>query len=108
MTILQDSNFSEFISSAKLPVIVDFWATWCNPCKQMFPTLQSFATKYKDKYIVAKVNIDENPGIASHLNITSIPTLLFFKNNKIVGTTVGVIPESKILQNCESFLEPRN
>lgn len=103
MVNLEDSNFAEFISTAKLPVIVDCWASWCGPCKAMLPILESFATKYKDKYIIAKVNIDENPNISNHLNITSIPTLLFFKNNKIVGTAVGMIPEPKILQYCSQY-----
>lgn len=103
MKILDDSNFKEFVEKTTLPIVVDFWASWCNPCKMMISIIEKIEPQYTNKYIFAKCNIDESPEIAQHLNITSIPTILFFKNNKVVGTNVGLIPEAKLLQSCNQY-----
>ena len=80
---ITDSNFEEVISSEK-PVLVDFWAEWCGPCKMIGPVVEELASDYDGKAVVAKVNVDENPNVSAKFGIRSIPTLLVFKNGEIV------------------------
>ncbi len=75
-----------------LPVVVDFWAEWCGPCRMIAPVLKELAKDYKDKLKVAKVNVDEEPDLAAKFNVQSIPTLLFFKNGQVVKQQIGAVP----------------
>ncbi len=87
---LNDSNFDREINQGTLPVLVDFWAPWCGPCRMIAPVLDKIADATVGKAVVAKVNVDEAPGVASRFRVSSIPTLLFFKNGEVNGQVVGL------------------
>lgn len=94
---LNDSNFDEAIKGDK-PVLVDFWAEWCGPCKMIGPVVEELAGDYEGRAVVAKVNVDENPQVAGRFGIRSIPTLLVFKGGQIVDKQVGAVPKSVLAQ----------
>ncbi|MEQ8423680.1 MAG: thioredoxin [Cyclobacteriaceae bacterium] len=94
---LNDSNFEEALKGDK-PVLVDFWAEWCGPCKMIGPVVEELAGDYEGKAVVAKVNVDENPQVAGRYGIRSIPTLLVFKGGQIVDKQVGAVPKSVLAQ----------
>jgi len=92
-----DGNFDAEVLQAKLPVLVDFWAGWCVPCRMIGPTVESIAETYKDKLKVAKMNVDENMKMPAKYGIRGIPTLLLFKGGDLKETIVGVQPKDKIV-----------
>lgn len=94
--ILDSNNFDEVIKNSKLPVLVDFWAPWCGPCRMLAPTLAEFAEENEEKIIVAKVNVDENETLAYRYNLNSIPCLMLFKNGEVVRHTVGLVSRSEL------------
>jgi len=99
-----DANFqSKVLSSDKLTV-VDFWAPWCGPCRAMGPVVEELAKEYNGKVNIGKLNVDHNPNISEKYNITSIPTILFIKNGKVVSKLVGVNPKSKIEKKIKEFM----
>ena len=87
---ITDASFQTDVIEANKPVLVDFWAEWCGPCRMIAPVLEELAQEVGDKAIIAKINIDENPEVSATLGIRSIPTLMLFKNGKVVDTKVGV------------------
>ena len=91
-----DATYEQAVLKSELPVIVDFWAPWCGPCKMLGPLLDQAAKKYAGKLIVAKINIDDDSDTASELGVQSIPTLLFVKNGEIVNRTVGSMPGAQL------------
>jgi thioredoxin 1 len=91
-----DGNFSREVLESKQPVLVDFWAPWCGPCRMVAPTVEQIASDYAGKVRVGKVNTDENPQVAASHNISSIPTLLLFKDGKVVDKTIGVTPKQHL------------
>ncbi len=91
-----DSNFQTEILGSKLPVLVDFWATWCAPCRAIAPHVEALAKDYDGKVRVGKCDIDSNPEVATQYDIRSIPTLLVFKDGKVAGQVVGAVPRAKI------------
>ena len=95
VTVL-DATFKNEVIDSQTPVLVDFWAVWCGPCKAIAPTLEELATQYKGKVKIAKVDVDENQQIAQQFGIRSIPTLLMFKGGKVVEQLVGGAPKSKL------------
>ena len=91
-----DSNFINDLKKSKVPVIVDFWAEWCGPCKQIEPILEELAKEYDSKIKVLKLNIDENPETPQKYGVRCIPTLMLFKNGSHIDTKVGSLPKNSI------------
>lgn len=99
--VLNDANFDETIKSDK-PVLVDFWAEWCGPCKMIGPVVEELAGDYEGKAVVGKLNVDENPDVTARFGIRSIPTLLVFKGGQVVDKQVGAVPKSVLAQKLEA------
>ena len=89
-------NFNDEVTNCDKTVLVDFWADWCGPCKMLAPTISEIAEEFADSVKVGKVNVDEQPELADKFGITSIPTVIAFKGGKVVGTSVGYVPKSKL------------
>jgi thioredoxin 1 len=98
------SAFEAEVLNSDLPVLVDYWAEWCNPCKMMMPAVEAVAVEYTGKLKVAKVNIDEEGDLAARYNIRGIPTLMLFKNGSVEETKVGAISKSQIIAMIDSKL----
>ena len=99
-----DSKFESDVISNKLPVVVDFWAEWCGPCKQIGPILEEISNEKKDLISVYKLNIDENPQIPQKYGVRGIPTLMFFKDGKLIDTKVGSLPKSSLSEWINNLL----
>lgn len=101
--IITDSNFSELLSQGT-PMVVDFWATWCGPCRMISPIIDELAQEYDGKVIIAKCNVDECSDVPMKYSIRNIPTLLFFKNGELVDRSVGAVSKSDIVAKIEGLL----
>lgn len=101
---LQDATFDQEVLKSDLPVLVDFWAPWCAPCRAIAPTLEEIAVAYAGKVKVGKINVDENTHIASRYQIAAIPTLLLFKKGEVVQQLVGAVAKNRIVQAIEDVL----
>ena len=98
---LTDANFDAIINSEK-PVLVDFWAEWCGPCKMIGSVVEELANDYEGRAVVAKLNVDENPNVTARYGVRSIPTLLVFKKGQIVDKQVGAVPKSVLSSKLEA------
>ena len=94
---LTAENFNEEVLESDLPVLVDFWATWCGPCRMIAPLIEEIAAEYDGKVTVGKVNVDDEPELANAFEIDSIPTLMVFKNGEVAGTLVGLRKKEEIV-----------
>ena len=100
---ITDSNFEKIINSDK-PVLIDFWAEWCGPCKMIGPLVEELANEFEGKAIIGKVNVDTNPEVSAKFGIRSIPTLLVFKDGEIVDKQVGAVPKSVLSEKIQTQL----
>jgi thioredoxin 1 len=104
IVILSESTFDETIGASDTPVLVDFWAEWCGPCKMIAPTLAEIASEQRGKLTIAKLNVDENPDIAMRYQVMSIPTLLVFKDGEQVKRLVGAKGKGQLLQDLAEYI----
>jgi thioredoxin 1 len=104
MTIINKDNFELEVLQSDVPVLVDFWAEWCGPCKMIAPVLDELASDYQDKVKIAKVNVDENAPLAAKYGINSIPTLLLFNGGQVTNQIVGVRPKKDLTTALDSAL----
>ena len=100
-----DANFEELIKSDK-PVLVDFWAEWCGPCKMIGPVVEQLAGEYEGKAIIAKMDVDQNAQIPAKFGIRSIPTLMVFKNGQLIDKVIGAVPKNVLEQKLQAAMEP--
>jgi thioredoxin 1 len=100
-----DSNYEQVVLKSELPVVVDFWAEWCGPCKMITPIIEQLAEEYIGKALIVKVDVDNNPDITTKLGIRNIPTLLFFKGGKVVDKQVGAVSRNVIISKLEALLK---
>ncbi|MDG2455242.1 MAG: thioredoxin [Bacteroidia bacterium] len=99
-----DSNFEQEVLNSDTPVLVDFWAEWCGPCRMIGPLIEELASEYEGKAKIGKMNIDNNPGIPMKYGVRSIPTLLVFKNGEVVDKIVGAVPKTTIAGKIDGQL----
>ena len=102
---LSDATFDETVSGSDTPVLVDFWAEWCGPCKMIAPTLAEIATEQRGKLTIGKLNVDDNPDTARRFDVMSIPTLLVFKDGKQVKRLVGAKGKPQLLEELAEFID---
>ena len=101
---INDGSFEAEVIKSDKPVLVDFWATWCGPCKMIAPILEEMATEYDGKLKIAKMDVDSNTKVATQYGIMSIPTLLFFKNGQLVDQVIGAIPKAQLVNRLTKVL----
>ena len=104
VTVLTDATFDEAVRSSDKPVLVDFWAEWCGPCKMIAPILEELAVEQSDKFTVGKLDVDVNVATATKFSVMSIPTLLLFKDGEVVARLVGAKPKGALLQEITTSL----
>lgn len=103
MVNLTDENFNKIIRKAKVPVVVDFWASWCGPCRMIAPILEEVDKELSDKALIGKVNVDEEQKLSERFNIMSIPTIIVFKEGKEIDKSIGLITKEKLIDIINEY-----
>jgi thioredoxin 1 len=103
-TQITDQNFAELVQNSEKPVMIDFWAEWCGPCRMVGPIVDEIANDYDGKAVVGKVNVDENPEISTRFGIRNIPTIIFLKGGEIVDKSVGIVPKNVLTEKMDALL----
>jgi thioredoxin 1 len=101
---LTDASFKKEVLESDLPVLVDFWAPWCGPCKMVTPIVEELSKEFERKIKIGKINVDDNPGTATNYGIMSIPALIFFKDGRVTEQIVGALPKSELKRKIEENL----
>lgn len=101
---ITDANFDEVVLKSDKPVVVDFWAAWCGPCRMVGPIIEELAGEYEGKAVVGKVDVDQNPGVSAKFGIRNIPTIIFVKNGEIVDKSVGAVPKTQLAAKLDAIL----
>lgn len=101
---LTDANFDELVLKSDKPVLVDFWAVWCGPCRMVGPIVEELAKEYDGRAVIGKVDVDNNPGISAKFGIRNIPSLLFFKNGEVVDKVVGASPKQTFATKLDALM----
>lgn len=101
---ITDANFEELVLNSSIPVLVDFWAEWCGPCRMVGPIVDELYTEYEGKAIIGKVNVDENPNVSGKFGVRNIPTILFIKNGEVADKSVGAVPKAQLAAKLDALL----
>jgi thioredoxin 1 len=101
---ITDANFEEVVMKADKPVVVDFWAEWCGPCKMIGPVIEEMHNEYEGKAIIGKVNVDQNPEVSVKFGVRNIPTILFIKNGEVADKSVGAVPKAQLTSKLDAII----
>lgn len=101
---ITDGNFEEVVLKSDKPVVVDFWAAWCGPCRMIGPLIEEMSNEYDGKALIGKVDVDSNPSVSAQFGVRNIPTVLFIKNGQVVDKSVGAVPKAQLTQKLEALL----
>jgi thioredoxin 1 len=101
---ITDANFAEVAMNSDKPVMIDFWAEWCGPCRMVAPIVEEMSNDYQGKAVIGKVNVDENPDVSAKFGIRNIPTILFLKGGQVVDKSVGAVPKNVLTEKMEALL----
>ena len=102
---VNDTNFEDIVVKSDLPVMVDFWAEWCGPCRMIAPFVEELSNEYEGKALVVKCDVDSSPGVAAKYGIRNIPTVLFFKNGEIADKQVGAVPKASFASKLDALID---
>ncbi len=101
---ITDANFEELVLKAEKPVLVDFWAEWCGPCRMIGPVVEELHGEYEGKALIGKVNVDNNPSVSAQFGVRNIPTILFIKGGEVVDKVVGAVPKAQLASKLDAIL----
>ncbi len=101
---ITDANFEEVVMKSDKPVVVDFWAEWCGPCRMIGPVIEEMSGEYEGRALIGKVDVDQNPGVSAKFGVRNIPTVLFIKGGEVVDKSVGAVPKGQLTDKLDAIL----